>query len=421
MTATPSPTNWAGNVRFRARRAHRPSTVDEVRRIVAGSRRLRVLGTGHSFNAIADTTGDLLSVAGLPETVDIDPDRSIVGVPAGMRYGDLAVGLHRAGYALANLGSLPHIGIAGAVATGTHGSGLGIGGLATAVAGIDLVTAGGDLLHLDRTDPRFPGCVVALGSLGVVVRLDLDVLPTFQLRQYVYDGLPRAAAEEHLDEIFAGGYSVSLFTDWREPRFTQVWRKMPADDPAAADPPRRWWDATLADGPRHPVPGMPADTSTSQLGAPGPWHRRLPHFRPEFTPSAGDELQSEYLLPRAHAVAALRALDPLAGRIAAVLHICELRTVAADELWLSPCQGRDSVAVHFTWLPDAPAVAAVLTDIERALAPYAARPHWGKVFRTGREELRGRYPHWDDFAALRAEFDPDGMFVNDFVARYFPR
>ncbi|MGN9765412.1 FAD-binding protein [Micromonospora sp. SD12] len=408
--------NWAGNVRYAARRHHAPASLDELRRLVAGSERLRVVGTGHSFNRLGDTTGDLVSLAGLPGTVALDPDRRAVTVPAAMRYGDLASWLHARGYALANLASLPHISVAGAIATGTHGSGETIGNLASAVAGLELVTAGGDLLTVDRAadGDTFAGMVVSLGALGVVTRVTLDVVPTFDIRQYVRLGLPRAA----LDAALASAYSVSVFTDWRSSRLREVWVKQRADaDPLPAD----WLDTTPADGQRHPVPGMPARNCTPQLGEPGPWHERLPHFRLGFTPSSGEELQSEYHVPRASAAAALAALDPVAHLIAPVLQVCELRTVAGDGLWLSPNHGRDSLAIHFTWTADAAAVLPVAAAVEERLAPFAPRPHWGKVFGLAPAAVAAAWPRYADFLDLARRLDPAGTFRTDLLDHYLPR
>ncbi|MFC5665272.1 FAD-binding protein [Kitasatospora misakiensis] len=423
---TVAASNWAGNITFGAERFHEPGSIAELRRIVADSRSLRVLGTGHSFNAIADTAGDLVSVAGLPRAVELDERAGTVTVSAGMRYGELVEELDRAGFALHNLGSLPHISVAGACATGTHGSGVANGCLATAVRAVELVTADGALVTIERGEAHFPGSVVALGALGVVTRLTLDVVPAFEVRQWVYEGLPTAVLRERFDEIMAAAYSVSLFTSWQADRIDQVWLKRRGGDPGApgtwqgSDAPAAWHGAALADGPRHPVPGCPPEPCTTQLGVSGRWHTRLPHFRLDFTPSSGAELQSEYFVARADAVAAFDALDAVRERIAPVLQIGEIRTVAADGLWLSPAYERDCVAFHFTWHPDAAAVADVLKAVEEALSPFAARPHWGKVFSTAPEVIRASYPRWEDFRGLLGEFDPAGKFRNEFLARHFP-
>jgi xylitol oxidase len=402
--------NWAGNIEFGAARVHRPEKVEQVQRIVAGAERVRVLGAGHSFSPIADTTGDLISVAGLPADVRIDGERRTVSFGGGARYGDLVGHLDAAGYALHNLGSLPHISVAGAVATGTHGSGVALGNLATAVAGIDLVTGGGELVSLRRGDADFAGGVVALGALGVVVRVTLDVVPAYQVSQHIFEHLPRARLDEHWEEIAAAGYSVSVFTGWAGDTVDQVWVKRRDGDPPA---PAELFGAKPADGPRHPIASMSPVYCTEQGGVPGPWHARLPHFRLEFTPSSGEELQSEYFVARADAVAAFAAVDRVRHLVAPVLQISEIRTIAADELWLSPHHGRDSVALHFTWVPDNDLVLRAVDALEEQLAPLGARPHWGKVFRHA-----PRYPRSADFAALAARLDPRGTFRNAFVERH---
>ncbi|BCJ74298.1 putative xylitol oxidase [Catellatospora sp. IY07-71] len=408
-------TNWAGNVVFGAARLHRPTTVDELRAAVAGARRVRALGTGHSFNRIADTPYDLVATTRLPRVMDLDSARATVRVSAGTRYGELAPHLHKHGFALPNLGSLPHISIAGAVATGTHGSGDRNGNLATAVSGIELVTADGELTTIGGD--VLPGSVVSLGALGVVTALTLDLVPTFDVRQRVYEDLPRASLEGHFEEVFGAAYSVSLFTRWRGPDIEQVWVKQLADEPA---PPAELFGARPADGPRHPIVTMSPVNCTAQLGEPGPWHERLPHFRLDFTPSAGDELQSEYFLPRERALEAFAALDGIAARIAPVLQVSEIRSIAADGLWLSEAYGRDSIAFHFTWIADDAAVAPVVAAVEDRLVPLGARPHWGKLFGVDPAAVRAQYPRLPHFTDLATRLDPDGRFRNAFLDRYLP-
>jgi xylitol oxidase len=407
--------NWAGNITFGARAVHRPSTLDEVRRLVGGLDTVRALGSGHSFSDIADSPGDLISLADMPPTVEIDGDADTVRVAAGVRYAELAQRLHESGHALHNMASLPHISVAGSCATGTHGSGDANGNLATAVAALDMVTADGDVVTLARGDDAFPGAVVGLGALGVVVRVTLDILPAFEMRQYIYEGLALQVLDEHFADILSSAYSVSLFTDWRGPHVNQVWVKQRVDQ---EEPPRNWFGARPADGPRHPVSGASAVHCTEQQGLPGPWHERLPHFRPGFTPSTGEELQTEYMVPRRHALAALHALDEVRDRIAPVLQISEIRTIAADDLWMSPCHGRDTVALHFTWIKDLEGVQPVLELIEERLAPFDARPHWGKLFAMPPDVLRSRYERLPDFLALARHYDPAAKFVNNYLRRH---
>ncbi|MEV6848915.1 FAD-binding protein [Actinoplanes sp. NPDC051411] len=404
-------TNWAGNVVFGAKSVHRPTSVDEVRRLVSSGGPLRVLGSGHSFNRMADTTGGLISLASLPRVFEISANRRSVRVDGGVRYGELAPLLQAEGLALHNTASLPHISVAGAIATATHGSGVLNANLATAVSSIELVTGTGELVTLNRDKPDFSGAVVHLGALGVITALTLDVQPTFDIRQYVYDDIPRASIADSLLDMLADGYSVSLFTDWTGLDANMAWLKRRADDPMSGD----WFGAHPADGPRHPVPGMPAANSTEQGGVPGPWHARLPHFRMEFTPSAGEELQSEFHVARSDAPAAIDAIATIRAEVAPVLQVCEIRSIAADDLWLSPNYERDSVALHFTWIADTDAVLPVVGAVQEQLAPLAARPHWGKVFTTAPADLRTLFPRLTDFAALAASFDPAGVFRNEWL------
>lgn len=414
--------NWAGNVSFSAARLCRPSSLDELRTLVAGSRRVRALGTGHSFNRIADTTGDLISLAGLPPVIEVDSANRLVEVSAGLRYGELAGELHRQGFALHNLGSLPHISVAGACATATHGSGDQNATLAAAVAAVEVVTPDGELRVLSRTGDtaaEFFGSVVGLGALGITSRLWLDIEPAYSMRQHVYDNLGHDQVLEHLDQILASAYSVSLFTGWQPDPVYQVWRKrrVTAEDDGGAEP--VFFGATAAPVARHPLPGMTGDNCTEQFGRIGPWHERLPHFRMEFIPSRGEELQSEYLVPRRLAGQAIQALARISDRVAPVLQVCELRSIAADEFWLSPSYRRDSLGLHFTWIPDAAAVAPVLVEIERQLAPLESRPHWAKLFTLQAPALRGLYDRYADFERLLALRDPGRKFSNQFLEQCF--
>ncbi|MFZ3560572.1 MULTISPECIES: FAD-binding protein [unclassified Streptomyces] len=410
-------TNWARNITFATDRLHRPVAVDELRAVVAKSGHIRVLGSGHSFNRIADVDagrdGALVSLAGLPHRIDVDTAERTVRVGGGVRYAELAAALHTHGLALPNMASLPHISVAGSVATGTHGSGNGNRSLAEAVRAVEILTGDGELVTLARGDAGFEGAVVSLGALGVVLSLTLDVEPSFDVAQYVFRELPFQGLD--FDAVSAAAYSVSLFTGWRGPRFDQVWVKRRMPD--ALDFP---WAGAAVEA-RHPVPGMPAVHCTEQFGVPGPWHERLPHFRAEFTPSSGDELQSEYLLPREHAVAALTALDAVRERIAPVLQVCEVRTVAADTQWLSPAYGRDTVAFHFTWVADAERALPVVSLVEDRLREFGPRPHWGKVFTADPARVAERYPRAADFVALAERLDPEGKFSNAFVRGLLPR
>lgn len=418
MTASHTPVrNWAGNLTYASPRIHRPTSREELSALVRGSTHIRALGSGHSFNKVADSADDLVRVDGLPQELEIDAAASTVTVGAGTRYAELAVELHHHGLALACLASLPHISVAGSCATGTHGSGDGQRCLSAAVRGLEIVGPDGEPVWLSRdTDPEiFPGTVVALGALGVVTRLTLEVEPAFTMSQRVRLDVPLDEVAAHIDEVFGSAYSVSLFTDWHA-RNGRVWLKHREDRAGGT-----WHGGRPASGREHPVPGMPTEAATEQMGVVAPWYERLPHFRPELPPSAGEELQSELYLPRAAAPEAFAVLREIGDLIAPVLHISEVRTIRADDLWLSPAHQRDSVAFHFTWVRDPEGIAPVLGAVEERLAPLGARPHWGKITTLPPERIIGSYTRAADFARLLERFDPAGKFRNPFVDALFPR
>ncbi len=404
--------NWAGNHTYGAERVHHPTTIDELSEVVATGERVRALGTRHAFTDLADTPGDLVSTQELGRDIEVDTARGVVRVSGGLSYGVLAEELSRGGWALATMASLPHISVAGAIATGTHGSGDATGSLAVAVAGLEIVGADGELRTISRGEPDFDGSVVSLGALGIVTHVTLDLEPTYDVRQDLYTDLPWAVALEHLDELTASAYSVSLFTDWVSGSIQQVWLK----SRTTTLRPDLWGSAPAA-GTLHMLAGADVEAVTRQGGVSGPWHRRLPHFRLEFTPSRGEELQSEYLVPRTEAPAAVEALLALAPSYSHLLQVSEIRTVAADRLWLSGAYDRDVVGFHFTWVRDVPGVYGVLPAIEAALLPLGGRPHWGKCFAAESGALGPLYERFEDFRDLAARVDPAGKFRNDFLAR----
>jgi alditol oxidase len=412
--------NWAGNLRYRAARIHRPQTVDQVREIVTRADKVKTLGTRHSFNGIADCTEDHISLSNLDRVIGIDRERRTVTVEAGVKYGQVGEYLHRAGYALRNMASLPHISVGGACATATHGSGDGNGNLATAVAAMEIVTADGKAIEISRelNGEQFDGMVVALGGLGIVTKLTLEIVPSFAVRQDVYERLPWKQLEENFDAIAASAYSVSVFTDWQSDQANQVWLKRRVDDSDGSEPAPTFFSATLARTDRHPISSVSAEHCTTQRGIAGPWHERLPHFRADHTPSSGAELQSEYFVPRPNATAALAAVARLRDRVGPLLLISELRTIAADSLWMSPCYRQACASIHFTWKPDWPGVRNALPMIEAELAPLGARPHWGKLFTLAPEHLQSIYGKLPDFRRLLLQFDPRGKFRNAFLDQY---
>jgi xylitol oxidase len=407
--------NWAGNHAYRAERLHRPTSVEELREIVAAAPQIRVLGSRHSFTSIGDAA-ELVALDGLPAAIVVDRDAGTVSCPGATRYGTLAEALKPEGLALRNLASLPHISVAGAIATATHGSGDTNGNLATAVAALELVTSDGDLVTSARGDDDFDGLVVGLGALGAVTRVTLDVEPAYEVRQRVFEGLPWDALFEHFDAITASAYSISVFNRLEDDAADQVWIKTRVTD-AAEEIRDELFGARAATEERHPILGIDPVNCTPQLGVPGLWSDRLPTFRMGFTPSSGEEIQSEFLIPREHAVPAVEAVRALAGSIRPVLQVCELRTMAADRLWLSPQYGQDTLGIHFTWKREQDAVERVLAEVEPALAPFSPRPHWGKLFLAEAAEIAALYERLPDFAALAERLDPRGAFRNRWLER----
>ena len=371
--------NWSENILFSSAQIHEPRTVEALQEIVKASRKVRVLGARHSFNDAAaidaqvdvDGTQEVsgepswayISLEQLDTSIELDRERGTVTCSGGITYGELCTRMHSQGAALHNTASLPHVTVAGACATGTHGSGDGNGNLSTAVVGLEYVAADGELksVTLDEDREVFEGSVVALGGLGVVTRMTLAMEPAYSMQQYVYEDLPSDEVYENFDEIMAGAYSVSLFPDWQGGMFNQVWFKhrtgllsgRNGQDPVELEPvdlglPSELYGAKAATTHVHPVPNLSAEGLTLQMGMPGAWHDRLHHFQIDSTPASGDELQTEYFVPRAHAVPALQAVEGLRDKFRPMLWVSEIRSVAADRLWLSQSYGTPTIGIHFS-------------------------------------------------------------------------
>lgn len=409
--------NWAGNLEYSTDRVYAAKTLEQVQGYVKKQDKLKVLGTRHCFNNIADSKDAFLSLKSMDDLVALDPQARTATVGAGMTYGRLCPLIDSKGFALHNLASLPHISIVGACSTATHGSGEKNGNLATAVSALELVTAAGEVVKLSRQQEAevFRGAVVGLGALGVITRITLDLQPTFTMRQYVYENLPLSELKNNFDAIEASAYSVSLFTDWQKQRINEVWLKSRVEKGQGFDAAPEFFGAKRATRDLHPIAELSAENCTEQMGVPGPWYERLPHFRMGFMPSAGKELQSEYFVPRKHAVEAILAVERLHDRVGPHLMITEIRAIAADDLWLSPCYQQPCVTIHFTWKQDTPEVMKLLPVVEKELAPFQARPHWGKLFTTSPRELRSIYKKMPEFVELARKYDPQGKFRNEFL------
>jgi xylitol oxidase len=413
-------TNWAGNLRYSTGNVHHPTSVEQVQQIVKQCDKLRALGTRHSFSRIADSNRNLVSTRALNKVVSLDRGANTVTVEAGMKYGELCGYLQENGYALHNLASLPHISIAGACATATHGSGVKNGNLATSVVAIEFVDATGEVIQLSRRDDgeQFLGAVVGLGALGVVTKVTLELEPTFDVKQIVYLDMPMQELARDFDAIMSSGYSVSLFTNWKNKNINEVWVKarVAAGSPTTAPAPE-FHGARAATRNMHPVAEQSAEPCTEQMGVPGPWCDRLPHFKMGFTPSTGAELQAEYFVPIEHAYDAMMAIETLHDQLTPHLFISEIRTVAADALWMSPCFQKACVAFHTTWKPEWDAVSRLLPLLEQQLSPFGPTPHWAKLFTLSPAVLQTRYARLADFRRLVDRYDPAGKFRNEFLSR----
>ena len=402
--------NWSGTVTFQDSHSYSPATVEELAKIVAKEGNIRARGSAHCSNTIADTSAASVTFENMTQEIVIDKDRAIVTVPAGMKYGELAVALHDRGWALHNMASLPHISVAGAIATATHGSGVGNGNLATAVRGLEIVLPDGNIKTVTSQDPDFAGFVVGLGLVGIVSKVELAIEPTFNVEQTVYRGMSRETYAANLDEIMSLAYSVSYFTTWAAAGGGEVWAKFRSGVKAPAD----LFEAYPATSNRHPLPGLNPEPCTEQMAVSGPWHLRLPHFKMEFTPSAGDEIQSEFFIDRKDAPAAIAALEKIAPQINEILWVTEIRAIAADNLWMSPHYQRDSIGIHFTW-KKVDAAYEIVKVVEALLAPFKYRPHLGKVFSASPEYLKSVMPKMDDFMKLVQQIDPENKFGNTFT------
>jgi len=404
--------NWSKNVDFNDRAFLQPESLSELQELVRSNAKLRARGTAHCFNEIANTSSYAINLSKMPKTIEVNPELNSVTVAAGLKYGELAPELHKQGWALNNLASLPHISIAGSISTGTHGSGIKNQNLANQVLSLDLVTAEGELRHIDRANPAFNALIVGLGLGGIVYQYELKIEPTFKIRQVIYPEIPLDILQRNFDQIMGTAYSVSYFTDWSTAQVGNLWCKFREHEVI----PESVGGSAKADKKFHPIPSVDPVACTDQLGESGDWHQRLSHFKLEFTPSVGEEIQTEFFVDRKDAAAAIEAVSKLGEEITPLLWITELRTIAADDLWLSGAYQRDTLAIHFTWKKDL-AIYPVIEKVEAALRPFNYRPHWGKVFTADGKYLSSAYPKMSEFKALVEALDPASKFENTFTRR----
>jgi len=414
----PARRNWGRNIEYKAKNLAHPASVEELQELLKQAGNMKGLGSTHSYNDIADSPTTQISLRKLNKVIAVDEGKKTVTIEGGIKYEELAPQLHEKGYALHNLASLPQVTVAGACATGTHGSGTENGSLATIVRAMDFCTLEGELITISREkDPDiFDGAVVSMGAFGIITRLVLDIEPAYDARQDLFLDLPLTSVVENFDEIMSSGYSVSLFTKWQNDIVDQVWIKRRIDHPVP-DLGAEFFGGKMCNRNIHPIIDLSAESCTDQMGVVGPWYDRLPHFKINGMPSAVDELQSEYFVPIVHAADGLRAIAKLGDKILPHLYISEIRTIAADNLWMSQFYKRDTVSFHFTWKPNWPEVKKLLPQIEAGLSPFGVRPHWGKLFSIDAATVQRSYERFPDFLKLLKTYDNIGKFKNDYLNR----
>jgi xylitol oxidase len=412
--------NWAGNINYTSHKVYHPGSVEEVQQIVKSNNKLKCLGSKHSFSTIADTDGFFVATDNLKSVLKLDEKNKSVIIEPGIAYGDLSVYLQQRGYALHNLASLPHISVAGACATATHGSGVKNGNLSSAVNAVEFIDGSGNLQSLSRSHDRdiFNGVVVHLGALGVVTKLSLDILPTFNMSQVVYRHLPIENLKQSFSDIMSAGYSVSLFTNWTEDKINQVWIKSVQNASGATASSPDFYGASLSQVDMHPVDTQSAETCTFQRGVVAPWFEILPHFKMGFKPSTGKELQSEFFVSKDAGFAAVEAMQALGKQISSHLFVSEIRSVKADELWMSPAYQKDCITIHTTWHQDDKVITELIPLVQKALQPFDPVPHWAKLSSLPPATLRKAYPRMNDFRELCKRFDPQKKFANKYLDEF---
>jgi xylitol oxidase len=406
--------NWSSNVNFQEQEYLEPTNLDDLQDIVASQKFVRARGSAHSFNSIADSNNTIVSLEKMPQTIEIDEVKQNVKVSSFLKYGELVPTLHARGWALSNLASLPHISIAGSVSTATHGSGIFNKNLAAQVAAVEFIDSTGSIRHLSEGSREYEAFVVGLGLTGIITNYWLKIEPSFNVKQIIYENVSDIELEKSFDEIMGTAYSVSFFTRWDSSNQGNLWCKFKENQYI----PDIVSGAHQATKKLHPIPEVDPVAATEQFGVTGPWLERLAHFKLDFTPSVGDEIQSEFFVDRENAPAVIQKLRELSPKFRDMLWISELRTIAADNFWMSTASARDSVGFHFTW-KKSNFDPKVVKEIEENLVQFDYRPHWGKVFYAESRYLRSVYPKYSDFVEAVNLIDPNKKFSNQFTTLLF--
>ncbi|KAI1700234.1 d-arabinono-1,4-lactone oxidase domain-containing protein [Ditylenchus destructor] len=355
--------NWGNNFRFSTQNIQYPTSVEEVQQIVRNANKLRVVGTRHSFSKIADSPNTMLSTLALKNIIGFDPTVPSITVQAGITYTDLNP-------------FLPNYG---------------------------------------PNDPELKAIAVGLGAFGVITQVELEVEPTFNLTNYVFVNMPEQDIYDHFDEIENLGYSVQLFTDFSTPGvWDQVWVWVRSDENSNVGNMQNLYGATRTHEQVTAIEALPP-TYLMEQGKEQPWYYGLVDYHLGLSGFDGAEIQSEYFMPYENAIPAIQAVSNFSDLIAPRVYTMLIRTIKGDDLWMSESFNETTVAIHFTWKPNMTAVMEVLPQIEQALLPYGARPHWGKVFAQGPETYLHRYPKLNQWKQLAETLDPTHKFRNKFL------
>lgn len=395
--------NWGGNFNYSTQNIQYPRSVAEVQQIVKNAGKLRVVGSRHSFSKIADSECTMLSTIGLNKIIGINGSIPSVTVQGGLTYTDLLTSLNTAGFALPNLASLAEISVGGAASTNAHGTGVANQALANHIRSMEIVLANGSLLTIGPNDPRLKGMAAGLGAFGVVTQLELKLVPAFNITTYTYVNMPVQNSYENFAALQNMGFGVLLVNMFTAPdawNIAIVYARSDANNTAMLT--SNLFGGTLVS--QTTQPSYLALLSIAQIGLSG---------------VDGNEIQTEYFVPISKAVEAIKAVTAVANStniFPSLATAFVIRTIASDDLWMSEYYGNDTmVAIHFSWQNNVTAVEAVLPQLERAMIPYGARPHWGKMFTMEPEDFLPHYPKVNEFKKLAEQLDPKGKFRNEFL------
>uniref|UniRef100_A0A915D0Y3 FAD-binding PCMH-type domain-containing protein n=1 Tax=Ditylenchus dipsaci TaxID=166011 RepID=A0A915D0Y3_9BILA len=413
--------NWGGNFNFSTQDIKYPTTTAGVQQLVKECKgKIRPVGTRHSFSEIANTNDTLICLVHMNLILSVDPSVPSVTVQAGITYTDLIPFLQSIGLAIPMMASLGEISIAGAINTAVHGSGAGIGNLATQVLGLQMVLADGSVVQYSKgqNDTELAAATVGLGALGIVTQVTLQAQPTYNLAINVFENMDMSVLDTQLYNITHSGYAINMWSTFGTPGvLDQVWitTKVDSNGVNAYGNVSQLYGAPAATAQSSPIAALPPTYVVPQMGIVGPYYERLTDYDLGLSGQEGQQTQSEYYVDFDDFVPALKALQTLSAEINAVVYVALFRITEKDELWMSPQYKKTTMAIHFSWQPKLDQVMALLPKIEAALAPFNPIPHWGKLYTLKPEQylpLLPKYPEWREQVELH---DPTHKFRNKWL------